>query len=117
MKGTIEKIFDTNQVSTSFKKREFVLKYADNPQYPEIIKMEFSQDKCNALDDFKVGDYVEVKFNIRGRMWTNPKKEEVYFVTLQAWQMDVVEQPGDISPEKETNDSEESSDDVPPWMK
>ena len=41
--GKIVEIFDTNQIKETFKKREFVVEYADNPSYPELIKMEFIQ--------------------------------------------------------------------------
>ena len=40
VKGKLVEIFETIQVSASFKKREFVLEYAENPQYPEVIKFE-----------------------------------------------------------------------------
>lgn len=87
MNCKIEKIFDTNNVSDSFRKREFVVEYAENPQYPELIKMEFIQDKCDLLDSYKVGDSVNVEYNLKGRKWTNPKGEEVYFNTIQAWKI------------------------------
>ncbi|MFQ5559364.1 MAG: DUF3127 domain-containing protein, partial [Nitrospinota bacterium] len=38
--GTILEIFDTVNVSQSFKKREFVVEYVENPQYPEQLKFE-----------------------------------------------------------------------------
>ena len=39
------------------------------------------------LDNFSVGDEVKVSFDLRGRKWINPKQEEVYFNTLQAWRI------------------------------
>ena len=35
----IEK-FQTQRVSDTFQKREFVVEFAENPQYPEFIKFE-----------------------------------------------------------------------------
>ena len=89
--GTIEKIFDTKQVSDKFSKREFVLEHGDNPQYMELTIMEFIQDKCGILDSYKAGDKVTVSINLKGRAWTNPKGETKYFNTIQAWKIEKVE--------------------------
>lgn len=90
LKGTLIEIFDAQQVSGSFKKREFVVEYADNPQYPQVVKFEVTQDRCSMLDDYKAGEEVDVQFNIRGRAWTNPQGAKQYFNTLQAWRIDKV---------------------------
>ena len=89
LKGTIKEIFDTQHVSDRFSKREFVVEYIDNPQYPQYVKFEMTQDKCDLLDQYKVGDEVDVQFNVRGRAWTNPQGVTQYFNTLQAWRLDV----------------------------
>ena len=54
---------DTVQVSERFRKREFVLEYADNPEYPEYIKFELAQDRCELLDSFQPGQKVRVDFD------------------------------------------------------
>ena len=89
LKGKLKEIFDTQQISDKFSKREFVVEYADNPQYPQYIKFELTQDKCDLIDQYKVGDEVDVQFNVRGRAWTNPQGVTQYFNTLQAWRLDV----------------------------
>ena len=91
--GKIHAIFGEQQVSASFKKREFVLLSADNPAYPQYIKFEVIQEKCTLLDKFKVGDTVDISFNIKGREWRNPKGELVYFNTLDAWRIVIAVQP------------------------
>ena len=88
LKGTLKEIFDTQHISDRFTKREFVVEYADNPQYPQYIKFELTQDKVDLIDQFKVGDEVDVQFNVRGRAWTNPQGVTQYFNTLQAWRLD-----------------------------
>lgn len=87
IKAKVEKIFPTQQVSGSFKKREFVVEYADNPQYPELIKFECIQDKCDQLDGFSEGQSVNVSFNLKGRKWTDPQGVDKYFTSLQAWRI------------------------------
>ena len=52
--GKLLECMDTVQVSERFRKREFVLEYADNPEYPEYIKFELAQDRCELLDSFPV---------------------------------------------------------------
>lgn len=91
IKGRIHAIFDTQKVSDTFKKREFVVEYKENPQYPEYLKFELIQDKCELLDQYKVGQDVDVYFNLKGREWTNPKGEKVYFNSLQAWRLEALE--------------------------
>lgn len=101
VQGKLLEIFDTVEVSERFRKREFVLEYAENPQYPEFLKFEVIQEKCELLDPFKVGDAVEVSFNLKGRKWNSPQGEVRYFNSLQAWKMTV-------SPQKAKTASNES---------
>lgn len=88
--GRVIDIMQKQQVTDSFAKREFVIETDD--QYPQIIKLEFSQDKCDKLDKVAIGQNVKVHFNVRGRKWHNAKKnEDVYFVTLSAWRIESLE--------------------------
>ena len=84
--GKILEIFDTVQVSESFRKREFVLEYQEN-QYPEFIKFELVQDKSSFMDQYSAGSEITVDFNLKGRKWTNPQGEVKYFNSLQAWRI------------------------------
>ncbi len=84
-KGKIVDIFQTQQISDKFKKREFVIE--TDEQYPQLIKMEFVQDNCSKLDSFAIGQDVEVYFNLRGRKWTNKEGKDNYFITLSVWRM------------------------------
>ena len=84
----IIEIFDTAKVTDSFKKREFVVEYSENPQYPEYIKFEFIQEKCDLLDSYTIGEEVDISFNLKGRKWTDPQGTDKYFNTLQAWKID-----------------------------
>ena len=82
VKGRIEKVFETQQVTDSFKKREFILLMDEN-NYPQKVKFEMIQDKVNHLDN-KEGKEVTVKFNLKGREYTKYGRT-MYFNTLQAW--------------------------------
>ena len=80
--GKIFRILDTQIVSATYKKREFVLEVAENPSYPQFIKIEFSQDKVTLLDTFQVGQNIDVEINLKGRSWTNQQGAEQFFNTI-----------------------------------
>ena len=88
IKGKLIEIYPTKQVTGTFQKREFVIEYADNPKYPQSIKFEFIQDNCGMLDSYRIGDNVDVSFDLTGRPWTNPQGEKTYFTTLRAWKLE-----------------------------
>ena len=79
--GKIKVINPTKEVSDTFKKRELVV--TTDEQYPQHILIDFIQDKCSVLDNFKVGDNVSVSINVRGKEYTNKNGEVGYFNQLQ----------------------------------
>ena len=87
IQGKLLEISDTVQIKETFRKRDFVVEYSDNPQYPEYVKFECIQDKCDMLDNYSVGQDVTVSFNLKGRKWVDPQGETKYFNSLQAWRM------------------------------
>ncbi|MBT2559405.1 DUF3127 domain-containing protein [Hymenobacter sp. ISL-91] len=84
--GRLHEIFDEQQVSEKFRKREFVLEVIDG-QYPEHIKFQTVQDKTALIDPYKVGDEVKVSFNLRGRGF-NKNGQMLYFTNLEAWRIE-----------------------------
>ncbi|MEQ8903808.1 DUF3127 domain-containing protein [Ekhidna sp.] len=88
VEGKIVEKYDTQSIKDTFKKREFVLEYAENPQYPEFVKFELIQSNCDQLDSLNIGDDVTVNFNLKGRKWTDPQGQVKYFNSLQAWRVD-----------------------------
>ncbi|MHB9147247.1 MAG: DUF3127 domain-containing protein [Candidatus Amoebophilus sp.] len=115
--GRIAEIKESQQVSDTFKKRSFVVEYAENPQYPEYISFELIQDRCELLDSFQPGQEVEVSFNLKGRKWVNPEGETKYFNSLQAWRIEVPNNNGEQMPAIESstsaNNSMNDEDDLP----
>ncbi len=86
--GRIHAIFDAQQVTERFRKREFVLELGDNPRYPQYVQFQLTGDRCERLDGFSVGDEVQVEFSLRGREWKSPKGELKYFNSLDVWSID-----------------------------
>lgn len=90
--GTIIVKNDTQVISEKFAKREFVLN--DGGDYPQTPIFQLTQDKCDLLDHYEVGDRVIVHININGRAWTNPQGETKYFNSLNVWKIDLVAKGG-----------------------
>lgn len=90
IKGKVHEISPIMNVTETFKKRELVIEYAENPSYPEYIKFEALQDKVNLFDNVKPGDQVEVFFNLRGRPWTDRNGKTAYFNTLVVWRINAL---------------------------
>ncbi|WP_299063551.1 DUF3127 domain-containing protein [uncultured Polaribacter sp.] len=74
----------------NFKKRELVVTTDD--QYPQMIMIEFVQDKCDLLNNYKVGQDVKVSINLRGREWINPEGVAKYFNSIQGWRIENLSQ-------------------------
>ena len=90
--GKIYQIGETQTFGESFNKREFII-YVENERnidWSDYIKLELTQDKCDLLNSFSIGDMVKCEFNLRGRLWTNKENKELCFNTIQAWRLDKV---------------------------
>ncbi|HUS64475.1 MAG TPA: DUF3127 domain-containing protein [Kofleriaceae bacterium] len=83
--GKLHTVFETKQVNDRFRKREFVLELADNPKYPQVVLFQLTGDRCEQLDQLRVGDEVRVEFSLRGREWRSPQGETKYFNSLDVW--------------------------------
>ena len=90
IQGKLIKKYETTKINDSFRKREFVVEYVENPQYPELLKFDLIQDRCDLLEEFNIGDTLKVEFNLKGRKWTDPSGNDKYFNTLQAWRLSTV---------------------------
>ncbi len=102
----IEK-FPTQDITASFRKREFVLETVENfngREFSELIKFQVTQDRCDVLDSFSINDELNVKFNIKGRKWEKDGKVS-YFTNLEAWKI-----------ERLSNESAPPFDEMPPDM-
>ncbi|WP_418497504.1 DUF3127 domain-containing protein [Flagellimonas sp.] len=87
VQGKIKMIDDTKTFGNNgFRKREVVV--TTEEQYPQHILVEFVQDKCDLLDNYKVDQAVKISINLRGREWVNPQGETKYFNSIQGWRIE-----------------------------
>ena len=91
IEGTLIVDKGTVHVTDSFKKREFVIEFSDNPLYPQKVIFQLVQDRCEMLDQYYVGQGIAVTFNLRGREWISPQGETKFFNSLEAWKLDPVQ--------------------------
>ena len=110
VKGRIKFIGTTEAVSDKFKKRELVV--STEEQYPQHISLQFTQDKCDVLDKYSIGENVVVNINLKGREWTDKTGSIKYFNTIEGWRIEKGEStiPGVENVEIEIVDVDDSND-------
>ena len=103
--GKIEVVYDkiarTAQNGATFFRREFVLyctRY--NPENGEPWenhpKFELTGDKCDMIDNFKIGQRVTVDFSLKGAKYSVEETGEIkFFTTINAYRVTSAEQNGD----------------------
>ena len=90
--GTFVQIGPTVQASEKFKKREFVIEITEEINgniYSNFAKMQLTQAKCDILDNYKLGEKVIVKFNLKGNKYERDGKVN-YITNLDAWRIERV---------------------------
>ena len=88
--GKLFEIFPTQQKTEKFKSREFVLKVSKeigDRSITDYVKFQTTNDKCDVLSRYKVGDTATIHFNIRGNKWEKDGKVS-YFTNLDAWRIE-----------------------------
>jgi single-strand DNA-binding protein len=83
--GILIEVYDIQQVSPTFKKREFAVEFKDD-QYPNFATFQLVQDKCSLIDGYEKGEKIKVSFNIKGNKY---EKNGVtrYITNLTAWRI------------------------------
>lgn len=109
--GILKQVNETQKISDTFQKREFVVTIEPNSQYPQHVSFQATQDKCGLFDfgKFKVGDEVKVHFNLRGREWNGPEGVR-YFNTLEAWRIEMVNKAAE-SPQQNNSQTKTEGED------
>ena len=98
-------------VKGTFKSKNIIV--TTDEQYPQHILVQFVQDKCDLLNNFQAGAPVKIDINLRGREWTNPQGETVYFNTIQGWRINKVEQSTPVSAIANEPEPKEEPSDLP----
>ena len=116
--GKLVEKFDTQEITNSFKKREFVIEKVESAggrEFTEIIKFQLSQDRCDLIDPYKTSEEIKVHFNIKGRKWEKEGRVS-YFTNLEAWRIERVAVAQNNMPPQQNMDQippEVEEDDLP----
>ena len=92
VEGKLHKVFPTEQKTDTFRAREFVIEI-EQGNYPQFIKFQLVQDRCDVIDEYKEGDMLKVYFDLRGRQW-----QDKFFTNLQAWRVEAGQGANDAPP-------------------
>lgn len=82
--GKLYKKFPTESKSPTFQTREFVLELAEG-NYPQLIKFQITQDRCQLLENYNEGEEIKVHFDLNGREWQGK-----FFTNLTCWRLEKV---------------------------
>ena len=109
LQGTLTKILPvedgTSKAGKAWKKQAFVINTGDDYN-PEVCFSVFGDDKVDALNQFSVGDNVNVLFNVSSREFKGK-----YYHNLDAWKMN--SSSGATSSKKATTTTAVDEDDLP----
>lgn len=85
VRGTVHVIEDTKSFGQKgFRKRLVVLEQ-QNGRFANYVPLEFTNDACDAVDELKLGDEVDVTYRLSGRKWQkDPTSEVKYFLSAEA---------------------------------
>lgn len=89
--GKIKDKLELKQVSPTFSTRDLII--STDEQYVQHICVQFTQDKCDLMDVYEIGEDVKVSINLRGREWVSPQGETKYFNTIQGWRIERLNSP------------------------
>jgi Protein of unknown function (DUF3127). len=102
--GKVHEILPLETFGSGFQKQSLIIETIGN--YPQFVNLEFTKDKIDLLDPYKVGDNVTVSYNINGRRWESPQGEVKYFNSIIAWRIESAE--GSVSTKNVTATPDEA---------
>jgi hypothetical protein len=85
LSGVIKKVFNTESFG-NFEKRIFWIEEIQE-KYKNIFQLELWKKDVAMIDNYKVGDYVTVYIDIKGKHWQSGEKEGV-MNSLKCWNIE-----------------------------
>jgi hypothetical protein len=87
-------------------------------EYPNPLKMQAVQAKCDVLDKYAIGSQVSVSFNVKGNSYTDKKDGSTkYIVNLDMWKIEPVAAsttaPQQVAPQQAPRVNLQALDDMP----
>jgi len=85
--GTLYEIFPSQKLSDKFTKREFVLEVLEG-RYPEYIKFQLVNDKCDLIDSYQKNQAVTIHFNLKGKPFQDRNGIMQFYNNLDCWRIE-----------------------------
>lgn len=88
--GKLIEKYDVQQVTETFKKREFVIQIDEEGNgrtFTNYVKFQLLQANTDKIDAYNVNDEIKVNFNVKGNRWEKEGKVN-YFTNLDAWRIE-----------------------------
>ena len=82
--GRVVHVGQTETVGEKGFRKRLLVVTDESEKYPQEVPFEAVQDGVDKLDNIKVGDTVEVSYNIRGNAYNGK-----WYVNLNLWKVDV----------------------------
>ena len=92
IKGKLHAVLEHKQISDTFSTLSFVILVDDNPQYPEYISVQATNERIAAVQQLQIGQEVTLDCNLKGRPWTNKEGVTRYFNTIDVWRVTPTQQ-------------------------
>ncbi|MEL6543319.1 MAG: DUF3127 domain-containing protein [Myxococcota bacterium] len=90
-RGTLYRVFETEQVTERFTKREFVLEIAGpeirGQQRNEYVQFQLTGRRVDLIDGYREGDTLDVEFVLKGREWTSKSGDTRFFNSLEVFKV------------------------------
>jgi hypothetical protein len=80
--GVLRSISQRETKGNNFVTRQIILDVTDGA-YVQNIPIQFTQDRCDLVDNFTEGQEVTISFNLRGRIW-----QDKCFGTIEGWRIE-----------------------------
>jgi len=82
LKGKLILKSEPKQISEKFRVMDFVIQTPDE-KYPQSIQFQLLNDRIQEMDNFTIGEELEVTFDIRGREYNGK-----YYNSLNAYKIE-----------------------------
>lgn len=88
LQRTLIHIGKVEQVSEKFRKRDLIIQTQE--QYPQEIKLQLVQDKCELVTNIGLNTNVSVEFNLRGKSFITKQRVKMWNNNLDVWKLKVI---------------------------
>jgi len=88
--GLLHEKFEAQQINENFRKREFVIEHTiarNDKKIVDYIKFQLTGDRCDLMNEVKLGDQLKIFFNIKGRKFEKDTSTS-YFLNLDVWRLE-----------------------------